>query len=109
MTALLATVLLFSIAMDVAVTFANPRQRPALRRVLIATLSIAWIALVAAVAQAIARTATTYVMPGGAERPHLVQEATREGLTLLLSMGGPLLFATFIGWLALRASRRKEA
>jgi len=33
-----------------------------------------------------------------------------EGLTLLLSLGGPALFATFVCWLAaLRASRRKEA
>jgi hypothetical protein len=109
MTAVLAAVLLFSIAMDVAVAFANPRQRPKLKRVLVATLVVAWIALGAAVAQAVARTARTYVMPGGAQRPHLVEEATREGVTLLLSMGGPLLFATFIGWLALRASRRKEA
>ena len=107
MTAVLATVLLFSIAMAVAVAFANPQQRPACKRILIATLAIAWIALAAAVAQAIARTASTYVVR--AQKPHLVQEATREGLTLLVSMGGPLLFATFIGWLALRASRRKEA
>jgi hypothetical protein len=106
MTAVLATVLLFSIAMDVAVTFANPKQRPGLRRVLVATLAIAWIALGAAVAQALARTATTIVMPGGAQKPHFVE---REGLTLLLSMGGPLLFATLIGLVALRASRRKEA
>jgi len=106
-TAVLATVLLFSIAMAVAVAFANPQQRPACKRILIATLAIAWIALAAAVAQAIARTASTYVVR--AQKPHLVQEATREGLTLLVSMGGPLLFATFIGWLALRASRRKEA
>ena len=109
MTAVLATVLLFSIAMAVVVAFANPQQRPACKRVLIATLALAWIALAAAVAQAIARTASTIAMPGRAQRPHLVEEATREGLTLLLSMGGPLLFATFIGWLALRASRRKEA
>jgi hypothetical protein len=109
MTAVLATVLLFSIAMAVVVAFANPRQRPACKRVLIATLAVAWIALGAAVAQAVARTASTIAMPGGAQRPHLVEEAAREGWTLLFSMGGPLLFATFIGWLALRASRRKEA
>jgi hypothetical protein len=49
------------------------------------------------------------VTPGGARQPHLIEQAGREGLTLLLSLGGPALFATLVGWLALRASRRKEA
>jgi hypothetical protein len=109
MPALLATFLLFSIASALAVVFAPPQQRRFCRRVLVGTLLVAWLALGAAMAQIIARTATTLVTPGGARRPHLMAQAAREGVTLLLSMGGPALFATFIGWLALKASHRKEA
>jgi hypothetical protein len=109
MPAVLATLLLFSIAAALATAFASPRQRRTCKRVLVAALLVAWLALAAAVAQVVARTATTLVTPAGARQPRLVEEAARAGVTLLVSMGGPALFATFIGWLALRASRRKEA
>jgi hypothetical protein len=109
MAALLATFLLLSIASALAVAFAPPKRRRLFKWVLLGTLFVAWVALGAALAQIVARTASTLVTPGGARQPHLIEQAGREGLTLLLSLGGPALFATFVGWLALRASRRKEA
>ena len=107
--AVLATFLLLSIACSLAVAFSAPKQRRLFKWILLGTLFVAWLALGAKVAQILARTASTLVTPGGPRQPHLIEQATREGLTLLLSLGGPVLFATVVGWLALKASRRKEA
>ena len=109
MPALLATFLLFSIAGAVATTFAPPPRRRLCRRFLLATLFVAWLSLGAAIVPGVTRTATTLVTRGGARQPHLIEQATREGLTLLLSMGGPALIATIVGLLAIKASHRKEA
>ncbi|HEX4382882.1 MAG TPA: hypothetical protein VH083_08030 [Myxococcales bacterium] len=105
----LATFLLLSIAFSLAVAFSAPKQRRLFKWILLGTLFVCWLALGAALAQIVARTASTLVTPGGARQPHLLEQTIREGLTLLFSMGGPALFATFVGWLALKASRRKEA
>jgi hypothetical protein len=107
--ALLATCLLLAIGFSLAVAFAPPQQRRFCKWLLLMTLFIAWVALAAALAQIVARTGSTLVTPGGARQPHLIEQATREGMTLLFSLGGPALLATVVGWLALRASRRKEA
>jgi hypothetical protein len=109
MSAVLATCLLLSIAFALATAFAQPKQRRLFKWLLLGTLFVAWLALGAALAQIVARTASTLVTPGGARQPRLLEQAMHEGLTLLLSLGGPALFATFVGWLSLRASRRKEA
>jgi hypothetical protein len=109
MAALLATFLLLSMAFALAVALAPPRRRRLFKWVLLGTLVVAWLALGVALTQIVARTASTLVTPGGARQPHLIEEAAREGAILLLSLGGPALFATFVGWLALKASRRKEA
>ena len=106
---LLATFLMLSIACSLALAFSAPKQRRLFKWILLGTLFVAWLSLGASLARIVARTASTLVTPGGARQPHLVGQATREGLTLLFALGGPALFATFVGWLALRASRRKEA
>jgi MFS family permease len=106
---LLATFLLFSIASALALAFAPARQRRMCKRALLAALFVAWIAVGAALAKIVARTASTLVTPLGPRHGPLVDQAAREAATLLLSLGGPALVATIIGWLALRASRRKEA
>jgi hypothetical protein len=107
--ALLATCLLLAIAFSLAVAFAPREQRRLCKWLLLMTLFVAWLALGAALAQIVARTASTLVTPGGARQPRLIEQAVREGMTLLFSLGGPALLATAVGWLALRASRRKEA
>ena len=110
MTALLATVLLFSLALALLTAFAPPGKRRLCRWMLAGTLLVVWLALGAAIFQALTRTATTVVAtPGTARPPRLVEQASREGLTLLYSMGGPALIATVLGLLAIFASRRKEA
>jgi len=110
MPALFATFLLLSIAFAVVTAFSQPKQPRLFKWLLLGTLFIAWLELGAALAQIVARTTSTLVTPGGARQPRLLEQAMHEGLTLLLSLGGPALFATFVCWLAaLRASRRKEA
>jgi hypothetical protein len=111
MTAAFASFLLLSLVLAGAVAFASERMRPRLKWLLIFSLLLAWGALGMAVAQIVSRTASTLVTPGGARQPHLVEQAAREGLMLLASLGGPALVATALGWLALKASRpgRRQA
>jgi hypothetical protein len=109
--ALFATFLLLSLALAGAVAFATERSRRVLKWLLLFALLVAWVALGLAVAQIVERTGATLVTPGGARQPHLIEQATREGLTLLITMGGPALLATVLGFMALKATRpgRKQA
>lgn len=104
---LFASFLLTSLALAGAVAFSSPKSRRPLKWLLLLSIVLAWIALVFAVRDILVRTSTTLVTPGGARQPRLIDEAAREGLTLLLSMGGPALLATVLAWLALRATRPK--
>jgi hypothetical protein len=108
MTALFATFLLLSLAFALAVAFSSPRGRRPLKWLLLFTLLVSWGALGMAVARIVARTSSTLVTPGGARQPHLIGEAAREGLTLLLSLGGPALLATALAFLALKATRPRQ-
>ena len=85
--------------------FSSPRSRRALKWLLLLALLVSWGALAMSVARIVSRTASTLVTPGGARQPHLIDQATREGLTLLLSLGGPALLATLLGLMALKATR----
>jgi len=96
---------LLSLAFAAAVAFSSPRSRPALKWLLLLALLVSWGALGMSVARIVSRTASTLVTPGGARQPHLIDQATREGLTLLLSLGGPALLATLLGLMALKATR----
>ena len=105
MPALFATFLLLALALAGAVAFSSERGRRPLKWMLLLALLAAWITLASAVGQIMRRTGSTLVTPGGVRQPHLIQQASREGLMLALSLGGPALLATGLGWLALRATR----
>lgn len=105
MPALFATFLLLSLALAGAVAFSPPKSRRLLKWLLLLSLLVAWIALAFALKDIVLRTSTTLVTPGGARQPRLIDQAAREGLTLLVAMGGPALLATALAWLALRATR----
>ncbi len=105
MPALFATFLLLSLALAGAVAFSPPKNRPLLKWLLLLSLLVAWIALAFALKDIVVRTSTTLVTPGGARQPRLIDQAAREGLTLLVAMGGPALLSTALAWLALRATR----
>ncbi|MGZ6123784.1 MAG: hypothetical protein ACXWLR_02435 [Myxococcales bacterium] len=107
MPALFATFLLISLALAGAVAFSSPRSRGLLKWLLLLSLLVAWIALAFALRDIAVRTSTTLVTPGGARQPRLIGQAAREGVTLVLAMGGPALLATVLAWLALRATRPK--
>ena len=102
-----AALLLLAFVLCGAVAFSNQRVRPRLKWLLLASLLLAWMSLGFSIAQIIARTSSTMVTPGGARQPHLVDPAAGEALTLLLSLGGPVLLATVLAALALNISRRK--
>jgi len=105
MMAAFASFLLLSLILAGVIAFATEKGRRRLKWLLVFSLLFAWLALAGAVARIVSRTAATLVTPGGARQPQLVEQATREGLMLLLSFGVPALVATALGWLALRASR----
>ena len=107
MPALFASFLLLSLAFAFAIAFSSPRGRRTLKWLLILALVASWAALAAAVTEIVARTSSTLVTPGGARQPHLMQQAAREGLTLLAALGGPALLATLLGWLSLKATRNE--
>ena len=107
MPALFATFLLIALALAAAVAFSSEKGRRPLKWLLLGSLLLAWGSLALAVAQILARTGSTLVTPGGARQPHLIEQAAREGLMLLLALGGPALLATALGWLSLRATRRR--
>ena len=107
MTALFATLLLLSLALAAATAFSTPSARGWLKWTLLLSLVLAWAALGFAVKDIVMRTSATLVTPRGVQQPRLVEQAAREGLTLFLSLGGPALLATILGWLSLRATRRK--
>lgn len=111
MPALFATCLLLSLVFAAAVAFSSWRGRRVLKWLLALALAVAWVSLGLALAQIVARTASTLVTPGGARQPHLVAQAGHEALLLLASLGGPALLCTLLGWLALKATRgqRREA
>lgn len=104
---LFATFLLLSLAFAGAVAFSSPKSRGPLKWLLLLSLLVAWIALAFALRDIVVRTSTTLVTPGGARQPRLIDQAAREGVTLLVAMGGPALLATALAWLALRATRPK--
>ncbi len=103
-----ATFLLLSLALAGAIAFSSPRSRAWLKWLLLLALIVAWVALGFAVREIVARTSVTLVTPGGARRPHLIEQAARQGLTLFLSLGVPALLVTFLAWLSIRATRRKQ-
>ena len=105
MTALFATLIFLALALALAVAFSSPKGRRPLKWLLLLTLFACWGALAMSVARIVSRTSATLVTPGGARQPHLIDQAAREGLTLLASLGGPALLATLLGLLALRATR----
>ena len=105
MPALFATFLLLALAFSAAIAFSSERGRKLLKWLLMVALLGTWITLGSAVAQIMKRTRSTLVTPGGVRQPHLIQPATREGLMLALSLGGPAILATGLGWLALKATR----
>ena len=107
MTALFATFLLVSLALAGATAFSTPSARSWLKWTLLLSLLLAWAALGFAVKDIVLRTSATLVTPRGVQQPGLVEQAAREGLTLFLSLGAPALLATALGWLSLKATRRK--
>ena len=108
MTALFATFLLLSLAFAAAVAFSSPKGRRPLKWLLLCTLVLAWTALGLSLARIVSRTRSTLVTPGGVQQPHLIEQAGSEGLILLVSLGGPALLATALGWMALRATRPRS-
>ena len=107
MNALFATCLLVSLALALGVAFSSQRTRRWLKWLLLTALAIAWAALAFSLKDIVLRTKATLVMPGGARTPALLQPAAAQGLTLLLSLAGPAVVVSALGWLAVRASRRK--
>ena len=107
MTSVFATFLLFSLALAGAVAFSGPKSRRPLKWLLIFALLCSWGSLASAVMQITRRTSSTLVTPGGVRQPHLIQQATREGLMLGLALGAPALLATVLAFLALKATRRQ--
>jgi hypothetical protein len=105
--AVFATFLLLSLALAGTVAFSSPRARRWLKWVLFLSLLVAWGALGLAVKDIVLRTSATLVTPRGVHQPSLVEKAAREGLTLLVSLGGPALLATALGWMAIKATRPK--
>ena len=105
MPALFATFLLLALGLAGAVAFSSERTRRPLKWLLVFALLLAWISLGMALFHITARTGSTLVTPGGARQPHLIEQAGREALMLLLSLGAPALLATVLGWFALRATR----
>jgi hypothetical protein len=105
--ALFATSLLLALALAFAVAFSSEKSRGPFKWLLLLALLFAWVTLGMAVAQIVARTGSTLVTPGGARQPHLIEQAAREGFLLALVLGGPALLVTALGWLALKATRRR--
>lgn len=105
MTWVFATFLLLSLALAGAVAFSSPKSRTALKWSLIFALLFSWASLASAVAQIMKRTGSTLVTPGGVRQPHLIEQATGEGMMLAIVLGGPALLATILGWLSIRATR----
>jgi predicted membrane protein len=103
--AVFATFLLLSLALAGALAFSAPKTRRWLKWVLLLSLALAWLALGFAMRDIVQRTSATLVTPGGARQPRLVEQAAREGVTLVASLGGPALLATLLAWLAVRATR----
>lgn len=105
MPALFATFLLLAVGLAGAVAFSSERGRRPLKWLLLLALLFAWAALGMALVKIAARTGATLVTPGGARQPRLIEQAGHEVLMLLLSLGGPALLATLLGWLSLKATR----
>ena len=105
MPALFATFLLLALALAGAIAFSGERSRRPLKWMLLCALILAWGSLGLAVRQIVSRTGSTLVTPGGARQPRLIEQAAREGWMLALSLGGPALLATALGWLSLKATR----
>jgi hypothetical protein len=103
--AVFATFLLLSLALAGALAFSAPKTRRWLKWALALSLLFAWVALGFALKEIVQRTSATLVTPGGARQPYLVEQAAKEGMTLLVSLGGPALLATVLGWLSVRATR----
>jgi len=103
--ALFATFLLLAIALAGAIAFSSARTRKPLKWMMLFALLLAWGSLAFAVKQIVLRTGSTLVTPGGVQQPHLIEKAAREGWMLALSLGGPALLATALGWLSLKATR----
>ncbi len=108
MTALFSIALVISLALDAAVLFSSERKRRRLAVALMAVLALAWVFLAAAVVQIASRTASALVRTGGARPPDLVAGAGHDALMVLASLGGPAVLATVLGWMAIRASRRRK-
>ena len=107
MTALFATSLLLSLALAGSIAFSTPAARGWLKWTLVLSLLLAWVALGFAIRDIVLRTSATLVTPRGVEQPRLVEQAAREGVTLFLSLGAPALLVTALGWLSLKATRRR--
>ncbi|MCA1829822.1 MAG: hypothetical protein LC689_23130 [Myxococcales bacterium] len=108
MPALFATFLLLALALAGAIAFSSERTRKPLKWMLVVALLFAWGSLALALKQIVLRTGSTLVTPGGVQQPHLIEQAAREGWMLALSLGGPALLATALGWLSLKATRRPK-
>jgi len=106
--ALFATFLLLALALAGAIAFSTERSRRPLKWLLLLALLFAWGSLGLAVKQIVSRTGSTLVTPGGVQQPHLIEQAAREGWMLALSLGGPALLATALGWLSLKATRPRK-
>ena len=107
MPALFATFLLLSLALAGVVAFSSGKTRGWLKWLLLLSLLVAWVALGFAVKDIVLRTSTTLVSPRGVRQPRLIEQAAREGVTLFLALGGPALLATVLGWLSVKATRRR--
>jgi hypothetical protein len=105
--AVFATFLLLSLGLAGTLAFSSPRARRWLKWSLFLSLLVAWVALGFAVKDIVLRTSTTLVTPRGVHQPRRFEKAAREGVTLLLALGGPALLATALGYLAVKATRPK--
>ena len=108
MTALFSVCIVISLALDAAVVFSPDRARRRVAPVLVGVLLLIWVFLAVALLQIASRTDSPVIPAAGVRRPDLVKSAGHEVLVVLASLGGPALIATFIGGLALRASRRRR-
>jgi putative acetyltransferase len=104
-TSLFALLLLAALALTAALAFAPERLRPRLRLSVILASALCWLLFAASLKQSVSRTLVALVAPGSARRPDVVNSALGQALTLLGSLGGPVLLVTVIAVWALRATR----
>jgi hypothetical protein len=107
LTALFASCLALSLALDALAIFSPERTRGRYRALLVAVLVLVWVALALVLAGIVGR-ASGVVAPGKVWAPERLPATGRDAVVLVVSHGGPAMLATVLGIWALRASRRRR-